>query len=206
MGLALEALHVHSPVRTPSSRDASRGPRQTAGNSTFPALCCTRLPLFLSCPSPPVIEVSPQKSRCCWRELSPSSCNLYSQAVSHSPLSLSISSVRQVLTVLMKTQSQGGRGTDSSSSSSLPPGWSLFCSSGVLGSPSVWLTSTSSLCPACPPWISISSFASPTPAPVKSLRVGSAHQRLWAQSPLQDPVYFLQHRKSASWSGVKDEL
>lgn len=52
LGLALEALHVHSPVRTPSSGDASRGPRQTAGNSTSPALCCARLPLFLSSPSP----------------------------------------------------------------------------------------------------------------------------------------------------------
>lgn len=102
LGSVLEALHAHSPVRTPSSGDASRGPRQTAGNSTFPALLYSSASFpFLSLPS--VIEVS-QKSRCCWRESGPSSCNLYSWAVSHSPLSLSISSVRHVLTVLMKTQ------------------------------------------------------------------------------------------------------
>ena len=88
---------------------------------------------LLSLPS--VVEVSPQKSRCCWRESGPSSCNLYRPAVSHSPLSLSAASVRQVATVLMKTQSKGGRGTDSSSSSSSPPGWSLFCSGGEPGSP-----------------------------------------------------------------------
>ena len=52
LGSVLEALHAHSPVRTPSSGDASRGPRQTAGNSTFPALCYTRLPRSLSSPSP----------------------------------------------------------------------------------------------------------------------------------------------------------
>ena len=88
---------------------------------------------LLSLPS--VVEVSPQKSRCCWRESGPSSCNLYRPAVSHSPLSLSAASVRQVATVLMKTQPKGGRGTDSSSSSSSPPGWSLFCSGGEPGSP-----------------------------------------------------------------------
>lgn len=66
----------------------------------------------------------------------------------------------------------------------------------------VWLTSTSSLCPVCLPWFSISSFASLTPASIKSLGVGPAYQRLWAHSPLQGSVYFLQHMKSASRSGV----
>ena len=49
-------------------------------------------------------------------------------------------------------------------------------------------------------------FCFPQPCPHQSLGVGSAHHHLWAQSPLQDPVSFVQRRKSAGWSGANDEL
>lgn len=143
------------------------------------------------------MEVPPQKSRCCWREAGPSSCDLCSREVSYSPLSLSTSSVKRGHHCPGESPARccvavGKEGGSLLSSSFSAPRLSLSRSGGVPGSPSVCLD-------LCKFSVSLSvccGFQSPVslpphPTPIKVLGVGQTHCLPGVHSPISGPVCLL---------------
>lgn len=106
-----------------------------------------------------ITDVFVQKSGCCWRKTGLFGCNLHSQVVSHSLLSLSTSSVREEVQCVALSP-WGGRLTPRVLPSPLPTNSSLSCFDGMLGSPmrlvSLHKFSLSLLCLLC---FALSGFA-----------------------------------------------
>lgn len=147
------------------------------------------------------MEVPPQKSRCCWREAGPSSCDLCSREVSYSPLSLSTSSVKRGHHCPGESPARccvalGKEGGSLLSSSFSAPRLSLSRSGGVPGSPSVCLdlckfSVSLSVCCGFQSPVSLP----PTPPPSRCWVWGRLTAFLGSTAPFPVlSVYFLKHR------------